>query len=121
VIVTKLSDPVYFGCVLDSTSTPPQCSSPFTYTFVNQFSGQPTAFSDDDLGLTPTSVGRPIGVSPYPAPLCPPSGCPSTPTTSYGFCATIAGTPAAATFTSIGTDGTVYASSPVTQPQPLCP
>ena len=112
VIVTSATDPVYFG--VNSSGTP---------TFINQFSGQPTAFSKNDLGFTPTSVGRPIGVSPDPAPLCPASGCPSTtppPPTFYGFCATIAGTPAAATFASVGTDGTVYASSPVGQ-QPQCP
>jgi hypothetical protein len=113
VIVTSKTDPVYFGVF--GEGTPP--------TFINQLSGQPTAFSIDDLGFTPTSIGRPIGVSPYPAPLCPADGCPSTtppPPSFYGFCATIAGTPAAATFASVGTEGTVYASSPVGQ-QPLCP
>ena len=107
------SDPVYFG--VDSTGTP---------TLINQFSGAATAFSQDDRGFTPTSVGRPIGVSPYPAPLCPATGCPSTtspPPTFYGFCATIAGTPAAATFASVGTDGTTYATSPVLPPLPQCP
>jgi len=113
VIATLKSDPVYFG--VDSTGTP---------TFINQFSGAATAFSQDDRGFTPTSVGRPIGVSPYPAPLCPASGCPSTtppPPTFYGFCATIAGTPAAAEFASFGTDGTTYATSPVLPPLPQCP
>jgi hypothetical protein len=113
VIVTQATDPVYFG--VDNSGTP---------TFINQFSGQPTAFSQDDLGFTPKSVGGAIGVSPYPAPLCPATGCPSTtppPPTFYGFCATIAGTPAAATFVSVGTEGTTYASSPVLQPQPQCP
>lgn len=110
VIVTLLSDPAYFG--VDSNGTA---------TFINQLSGQPTAFSQDDRGFTPTSVGRPVGISPYPAPLCPASGCPSgSPPIFYGFCATIAGTPAAATFASVGTDGTTYASSPVGQ-QPQCP
>ncbi len=112
VIVTLATDPVYFG--VDNSGTP---------TFINQFSGQPTAFSKDDVGFAPTFVGRPIGVSPYPAPLCPATGCPSTtppPPTFYGFCATIAGTPAAATFISVGTEGTTYASSPVGQ-QPQCP
>jgi hypothetical protein len=105
-----LSDPVYFG--VDSNGTP---------TFINQFTGQPTAFSKDDRGFTPTSVGLPVGISPYPAPLCPATGCPTPPApTFYGLCATIAGTPAAATFGSIGTDGTTYASSPVGQ-QPQCP
>jgi hypothetical protein len=117
VIVTQLSDPAYFGCVLDSTTS--VCNSPFTYTFVNQSSGQPTAFSNDDRGFS-SSVGR-IGVSPYPAPLCPGNVCPAPPPIAYGFCATVAGTPAAATFASIGTEGTVYASSPVGQPQPQCP
>jgi len=111
VIVALKSDPVYFG--VDSTGTP---------TFINQFSGQATAFSQDDRGFTPASVGRPIGVSPYPAPLCPAAGCPSTTaTTLWGFCATIAGTPAAATFASVGTEGTTYATSPVTAPLPQCP
>src|SRR6516225_6908794 len=73
-IATLLGDPVYFG--VDNTNTP---------TFINQLSGAPTAFSQDDRGFTPTSVGRPVGVSPYPAPLCPASGCASTPTTFYGF------------------------------------
>lgn len=118
VIVTLATDPVYFG--VNNSNTP---------TFINQFSGQPTAFLEDDVGFTPTLLGRPIGVSPYPAPLCPASGCVSTTPpapTFYGFCATIAGTPgtpatpAAATFLSIGTEGTVYASSPVGQ-QPQCP
>jgi|ERR1051325_3473246 hypothetical protein len=112
VIVTLATDPVYFGA--DNTGTP---------TLINQFSGQSTAFSKDDLGFSPAFVGKPIGVSPYPAPLCPASGCPSTqpaPPTFYGFCATINGTPAAATFASIGTEGTVYGSSPVGQ-QPQCP
>jgi hypothetical protein len=115
VIVTLATDPVYFG--VDNSGTA---------TLINQFSGQPTAFSQDDRGFTPTSVGRPIGLSPYPAPLCTAISCPLTtpptpPPTYYGFCATIAGTPAAATFASIGTEGTVYASSPVGSPQPLCP
>jgi hypothetical protein len=118
VIVTKATDSVYFG--VDSNGTA---------TFINQFSGQPTAFSQDDRGFTPTSVGMPIGpigVSPYPAPLCPAAGCPSTTPpapTFYGFCATIADTPtaltftpAAATFVSIGTDGTTYVSSPIPPP-----
>jgi hypothetical protein len=112
-IATLSSDPVYFG--VDNTGTP---------TFINQFTGQPTAFSKDDRGFTPTSVGLPVGISPYPAPLCPASGCPSgtpTPPAFWGFCATIAGTPAAATFGSIGTEGTTYASSPVGLPQPQCP
>lgn len=112
VIVSLATDPVYFG--VDNSGTP---------TFINQFSGQPTAFSKDDVGFAPTFVGRPIGVSPYPAPLCPATSCPSTtppPPTFYGFCATIAGTPAAATFLSVGTEGTTYASSPVGQ-QPQCP
>ena len=117
VIVTLATDPVYFGA--DNSGTP---------SFTNQFSGQRTAFSKDDLGFTTTFMGqplmgRPIGVSPYPAPLFPATGCPSTTPPLpifYGFCATIAGTPAAATFASIGTEGTVYASSPV-GPQPLCP
>jgi hypothetical protein len=111
VIVTLKTDPVYFG-VNGSSET-----------FINQLSGQATAFSQDDRGFTPKAVGRPIGVSPYPAPLCPATGCPSLPPTTstvYGLCATIAGTPAAATFLSVGTEGTVYTSSPVgTQPQ--CP
>jgi hypothetical protein len=113
VIVALKSDPVYFG--VDSTGTP---------TFINQFSGQATAFSRDDRGFTPASVGRPVGVSPYPAPLCPAAGCPSTPPLPpilWGFCATIAGTPAAATFASVGTEGTTYATSPVTAPLPQCP
>jgi hypothetical protein len=122
VIVTKASDPVYFGGqgpTLPDGSPNPNVGSP---TFINQLSGAPTAFSQDDRGFTPTSVGRPIGVSPYPAPLCPATGCPSTmATTLWGFCATIAGTPAAATFASISTDGTTYATSPVGQPQPQCP
>jgi hypothetical protein len=117
VIVALATDPVYFG--VDNSGTP---------TLINQFTGQPTAFSKDDLGFTPTSVGQPIGVSPYPAPLCPATGCPTPPApTFYGFCAAIADTPtaatltpAAATFGSIGTDGTTYASSPVGQ-QPQCP
>ena len=113
VIVTFATDPVYFGA--NGSGTP---------TFINQFSGQPTVFSKDDLGFASTSVGHPIGVSPYPAPLCPANGCPDTslPASSffYGFCATVAGTPAAATFVSVGTEGTVYASSPVGE-QPQCP
>jgi hypothetical protein len=116
VIVTLATDPVYFG--VDSNGNP---------TLINQFSGKPTAFSKDDLGFTATSVGLPIGVSPYPAPLCTGASCFNT-TTFYGFCAKIADTPLAATFTpaaatfaSIGTDGTTYASSPVGQPQPQCP
>jgi hypothetical protein len=114
VIATLATDPVYFG--VDSNGTP---------TFINQASGQPTAFSQNDLGFTPTSVvlpnGGSIGVAPYPAPLCPANGCPPpTSPTFYGFCATIAGTPAAATFVSVGTEGTTYASSPVGQ-QPQCP
>jgi hypothetical protein len=115
VIVTRLSDPVYFGVDSSNNNTP---------TFINQLSGAPTAFSKDDRGFTPTSVGRPVGVSPYPAPLCPATGCPSTtppPPTFYGFCATITGTPVAATFASVGTDGTTYATSPVGLPQPQCP
>lgn len=110
VIVTLLSDPVYFGADSNGNAT-----------FINQFTGLPTAFSQDDRGFTSPSVGHPIGVSPYPAPLCPASGCPSgSPPTFYGFCATIAGSPAAATFVSVGTDGTTYGSSPVGQ-QPRCP
>ena len=123
VIVTQVTDPVYFG--LDNSTTPP------SFTFINQFSGQPTAFSQDDLGFTPNSGllpngGVSIGVAPYPAPLCTDPNCTNTPT-FYGFCAAIADTPAAATLTpaaatfgSIGTDGTTYASSPVGQ-QPQCP
>jgi hypothetical protein len=116
VFVTLKTDPVYFG--VDNSGVP---------TFINQFSGAPTAFSLDDVGFTPNSGvlrngGKSIGISPYPAPLCPASGCPTPPApTFYGFCATIAGTPAAATFASIGTDGTTYASSPVLPPLPKCP
>jgi hypothetical protein len=118
VIVTRKTDPVYFG--VGNTGTP---------TFINQFSGAPTAFSLDDVGFTPNSSvlrngGKSIGISPYPAPLCPATGCPSTtppPPIFYGFCATIAGTPAAATFASLSTDGTTYATSPVGLPQPQCP
>jgi hypothetical protein len=118
------TDPVYFG--LNTVVTLPDGTPNPSFgslTFINQFSGAPTAFSQDDRGFTPTSVGKPIGVPPYPAPLCPATGCPSTtppPPIFYGFCATIAGTPAAATFASIGTDGTTYASSPVGQ-LPQCP
>jgi hypothetical protein len=116
------TDPVYFGVdtavfLPDGTTPNPNVGHP---TFINQISGQLTAFTKNDLGFTPTSVGRPIGASPNPAPLCPATGCTSTATTFYGFCATIAGTPAAATFVEVGTDATTYASSPVGQ-QPQCP
>jgi hypothetical protein len=110
VVVTLATDPVYFG--VDSNGTP---------TFINQFSGQPTAFSKNDLGFTPPSLGLPIGVAPTPAPLCSgPNNCPP-PTTQFGFCATIAATPAVSTFVSLGTDATAYASSPVVTPLPQCP
>jgi hypothetical protein len=119
VIVTQATDPVYFG--FDSTVTPP------SFTFINQLSGQPTAFTKNDLGFTPTSLGAslnlPIGVGPTPAPLCSDSNnCPPPNTAPhFGFCATIGGTPAVGTFVSWGTDATAYASSPVTPPLPLCP
>jgi hypothetical protein len=116
------TDAAYFGVIPAGATLPDGTPNPNVGfpTSINQYSGQATAFTKNDLGFTPTSVGRPIGVSPYPAPLCPATGCPSTPTTFYGFCATIAGTPAAATFVEVGTDATVYASSPVGQ-QPQCP
>jgi hypothetical protein len=52
VIVTLATDPVYFG--VDSSGTP---------TFINQFSGQPTAFSKNDLGFTPATADRGIPLS----------------------------------------------------------
>jgi hypothetical protein len=119
VIVTQATDPVYFGVDSSGTST-----------FINQFSGQPTAFSKNDLGFTPTSLGAslrlPIGVAPTPAPLCsdPNISCPPPNTaTHFGFCATIGLTPAAGTFISLGTEGTAYASSPVPESGtlPQCP
>jgi hypothetical protein len=121
------TDPAYFGIIPSGATLPggnpnPNVGFP---TFINQFSGQPTAFTKNDLGFTPTSGVLPkggvsIGVAPYPAPLCTDPNCANTPT-FYGFCATIAGAPAVATFVSVGTEGTTYASSPVGQPQPQCP
>jgi hypothetical protein len=155
VIVTGPADPAGCGVALgNGTPDPAHCGTDLAYfgvipsgatlsdgitpnpnvgfpTFINQYSGQPTAFTKNDLGFTPTSVVLPnggvsIGVAPYPAPLCTDPNCAATPT-FYGFCAAIADTPAAAsltpaaaTFASIGTDGTTYASSPV-DTQPLCP
>jgi hypothetical protein len=118
VIVTEATDGVYFG-ENTTVSTP-------SFTFINQLSGQATAFSKNDLGFTPKSLGVPIGVAPYPAPLCTATTCPSPPpttppTTFFGVCATIGNTPAAATFMSFGTDGTTYASSPVSGTPSQCP
>jgi hypothetical protein len=112
VIATLATDPVHFG--VNSSGTP---------TSINQFSGQPTAFSKNDLGFTPKSLGLPIGVSPTPAPQCSdPNNCPppNTPI-HFGFCATIGGTPAVGTYVSISTAATAYASSPVSAPLPQCP
>ena len=122
------TDPAYFGVIPAGATLPngnpnPNVGSP---TFINQISGQATAFTKNDLGFTPNSLGLPIGVSPTPAPLCTSATCPAPPpatppATFFGFCATIGGTPAVGTFVSWGTDATAYASSPVSVPLPQCP
>jgi hypothetical protein len=125
VITTLLTDPAYFGVIPPGATLPNGNPNPGTPTFINQISGQATAFTKNDLGFTPTSLGTslklPIGVAPYPAPLCTATTCPSdtstSPPTFFGFCAKIGGTPAVGTFVSWGTDATAYASSPVTPPQ----
>jgi hypothetical protein len=110
VIVTQATDPAYFG--VNGAKT----------TDINQASGLPTAFSSDDSGFKFMGMG--VGVPPYPAPLCTDTSCPTDPATPamtfYGICASIANRPAVAGFLSVGTDGTVYASSPVAA-LPQCP
>jgi hypothetical protein len=115
VIVTQSTDPAHFGVSPVNSAV----------TLINQASGLPTAFSKNDVGVTPSVLGKPIGVPPYPGPLCTAATCPANPptppTTFYGFCASIANTPAAAAFASVGTDGTAYAVSQIAAPQPQCP
>ncbi len=108
-VVTMQNDPEYFA--------PTPCP-----TGVNPFSNSCVAFTKDVPGF-PTSVlgtGKSVGIAPYAAPTCTTgatTNCPSVtpptpPPTFFGFCATISSKPVIAAFTSIGTDGTTYASTP---------
>jgi hypothetical protein len=104
-LVTKGNDPAYFGLTPSDAKV-----NPGSFTFVNQLTGLPTAFTTE---LKPT-----FGVAPQTAPACPSTSCPP-PTTTYPFCASFAGNggaslaSAVATFLTVGTDATTYVSSPV--------
>jgi hypothetical protein len=122
------NDPAYFGVIPAGATLPngnpnPNVGSPI---FINQTSGLPTDFLENDLGFTPMFLGLPVGTAPSAAPLCPGSAntpCPSSPPATYfGFCASFSNSSASppfsnrsavAGFLAIGTDGTTYVSSPV--------
>jgi hypothetical protein len=105
-VVTMQNDPAYF------TTSP--CPAG-----VNPISGYCGAFSKDVRG-SPTNfigMGKSVGFAPYAAPLCNDTTCPGgTPTSTspsyFGFCASVSNSSVIQAFTSIGTDGTTYSSTP---------
>ena len=110
-VVTMQNDPAYFA------ASP--CPSD-----ANPISGYCNAFTKDVRGFTTSpnllGPGKSVGFAPYAAPLCtaatclPPDAPPNAPQppTFFGFCASFSDNPAIEAFTSIGTDGTTYASTP---------
>jgi hypothetical protein len=101
-LVTQSTDPVYFN-------TDP--ASPFLN----------SAFVNEQLGVTPKSVGSPVGIAPFAAPQCPGESCGQTPQASnFPFCASIMGNRAVGAFYSIATTGTTYLSAPISS-QVTCP
>jgi hypothetical protein len=105
-VVTMQNDPAYF-----TTSSCP--------TGVNPISGYCGAFTKDVRGFPTNFIGKgkSVGFAPYAAPLCNGTTCPGgTPTSTspsyFGFCASVSNSSVIQAFTSIGTDGTTYSSTP---------
>jgi hypothetical protein len=98
-LVTQATDPAYFA------GSP--CPSG-----INPFSGYCVAFSNDQLGVTPAFLGKPVGISPLaalgPVPPTPPNAPPGPP-----IVASFSGSPAVSAFSVIGTDGTTIVSTSV--------
>jgi hypothetical protein len=107
-LVTQATDPAYFGVNASGSAT-----------LVNQFSGLPTAFdAKADTGF-PSAFGL-AGIVPYASPQTVPNAKKNT-LPNFSSCASIStgasggGTvPAVAAFFAIGTEGTTYASAPMT-------
>jgi hypothetical protein len=92
----------------------------------NALSGYCNAFSRPARGFVAPVLGSgaSIGIAPYAAPLCTPATCPTKGTAQtlyFGFCASVANAPVAATFVHIGTDGTTVATTPVSTQKLQCP
>lgn len=117
IVATPNNDGAYFS---NSVSLP--CPNGNA---ANAFSGYCNAFSQPALGYTASVLGPrlSIGIAPYAAPLCPNNSCPATPpkTNYFGFCASGANGPVAATFIHIGTDGTTIVTTPVSTTNLQCP
>jgi hypothetical protein len=121
------NDPAYFGVTPAGATNGVATGSP---TGINQITGLPTAFSTNDLGFTPASLGAPLGVAPFAAPACLGGNpCPRVPPlqqSTFPFCASfsVKGTlnRAVAAFLAIATDGTTDVSAPVVPPSTVtCP